>query len=189
MFIQKRILSHNVIRMGLGLIIVAGMLTVNPGISAQAAFQEPEIELPAGQMSIDLPHQSIAVGNQMGCALQSTGNVVCWGANYEYYNMYGAAGYRYVPALPSGVTYTQVTVGNMVMCATRSDGNAVCWGSTTFGLVYVPALPSGVTYTQISAGDYHICALRSDGNIVCWGYTSSGRTVQCAGVIAILTVS
>ncbi|MFO0375665.1 MAG: hypothetical protein ACK51N_01320, partial [bacterium] len=81
-----------------------------------------------------------------------------------------------VPALPSGVTYTDVAGGGNHSLALRSDGTVVAWGFNNAGQTNVPALPSGVTYTAVAGGGAHSLALRSDGTAVAWGFNSFGQT-------------
>ncbi len=117
----------------------------------------------------------VASGNLHSCVLADDGAVQCWGDNSQ--------GALNVPALPAGVTYTQVSVSNearadpasgMVSCALRSDGAAVCWGSGGRGQLGVPALPADVVYTSVSASYLNACASRSDGAVLCWGLWTTG---------------
>ena len=116
----------------------------------------------------------VAAGNLHSCVLADDGAVQCWGDNSQ--------GALNVPALPAGVTYTQVSVSNearadpsygMVSCALRSDGAAVCWGSSGLGQLGVPALPADVVYTSVSASHWNACASRSDGAVLCWGIATT----------------
>lgn len=51
-----------------------------------------------------------------------------------------------VPALPPGVTYTQVVAGGHHTVLLRSDGRAVACGSNDCGQSSVPMLQPGATY-------------------------------------------
>ncbi|WP_459986709.1 Ig-like domain-containing protein [Mycolicibacterium hodleri] len=86
-----------------------------------------------------------------------------------------AAGQLNIPALPAGVTYTQVDAAESFTVLLRSDGTAVAVGSNFSGQLNIPTLPAGVTYTQISAGSTHTVLLRSDGTAVAVGSNSFGQ--------------
>lgn len=125
---------------------------------------------------------------EFSLALRSDGAVVAWGSN--------SLGAGNVPALPQGVTYTQIDAGNGHAVALRSDGTIAAWGANGRGQCNVPALPPGLTYVEVSAGgwshDIEWCggiwgpppsldlhgftvARRSDDSIVVWGSTSFGQ--------------
>ncbi|MEU0495790.1 Ig-like domain-containing protein [Mycobacterium sp. NPDC006124] len=81
-----------------------------------------------------------------------------------------------IPALPAGVTYTQVSASGSVTVLLRSDGAAVAVGGTVYGPVgAVPALPAGVTYTQVSTTSFYTLLLRSDGTTVGFGAAPNGQ--------------
>ena len=90
------------------------------------------------------------------------------------YNVHGQVD---IPALPAGVTYTQVATGvygyNTVLL--RSDGTAVSVGDNNYGQNDIPPLPAGITYTQVAVGYFNTILLRSDGQVVAIGYNSSGQ--------------
>ncbi|CAK0909010.1 unnamed protein product, partial [Prorocentrum cordatum] len=82
-----------------------------------------------------------------------------------------------LPALPAGLTYTQVAAGAGHTVLLRTDGSAVACGQNGEGVCALPALPAGLTYTQVAAGDDHTVLLRSDGSAVACGQNCDG---QCA---------
>ena len=89
------------------------------------------------------------------------------------YNDYGQTT---IPALPAGVTYTQVAAGYKHTVLLRSDGTAVAVGLNNYGQTTIPAPPAGVTYTGVAAGDLHTVLLRSDGTAVAIGNNDMGQT-------------
>jgi hypothetical protein len=93
---------------------------------------------------------------------------VAWGVNFS--------GQNNVPALPPGLSYTQVAAGEHHNMALRIDGSLVAWGDNSFGQTNVPPLQPGLGYTQVAAGSRHTVALRSDGLLVAWGSNSDGQT-------------
>src|SRR5262249_16960366 len=93
--------------------------------------------------------------------LRSDGTVLAWGSNNF--------GVLNVPALPGGLTYTDIGAGYSHCAALRSDGSLVAWGTNTNGQCNVPALPSGLSYVEVSVGGAHTVARRSDGVAISWG--------------------
>ncbi len=73
-----------------------------------------------------------------------------------------------IPALPAGLTYTQVSAsGHTVLL--RSDGTVVGVGRNDFGQLDIPPAPAGLTYTQVSAGGPYTVLLLSDGTAISVG--------------------
>ena len=99
------------------------------------------------------------VTNNFYCALQTTGNISCWG--YDYYNQ--------VSDTPSG-TFTAVSTGREHACGITSTGTVQCWGNDQHNVV--SNTPSG-TFTAISSGLWHTCGLTTAGTVQCWGSNSS----------------
>ncbi len=121
---------------------------------------------PASAQSPDLPQ--VEAGENETCLIDTAGRLVCFGdTGLEKAN---------VPALPAGVTYTQVTANGSVLMALRSDGWVVRWGQNPNNWLTVPGLPAGVTYTDVSVSLMNACALRSNGTAVCWGDDYNGVT-------------
>ncbi|PRC47361.1 hypothetical protein C6A85_85340, partial [Mycobacterium sp. ITM-2017-0098] len=87
-------------------------------------------------------------------AIGTVNNVIALGAN-----PYGQLN---IPALPAGITYTQVASGLRHTVLLRSDGTAVAVGSNADGALNIPQLPDGVTYTRVAASWAVTVLLRSD---------------------------
>ena len=137
----------------------------------------------------------ITAGNDLTCALGSTGLAYCWGDNTR-----GQLGNNTTTNSPvpvavtttgvlSGVTLTQVSAGNAFACALGSTGAAYCWGYNASGqlgnsstisssvpvAVTTTGVLSGVTLTQVTPGASFACALGSTGAAYCWGLNGSGQ--------------
>ncbi len=128
---------------------------------------------------------AVSVGQEVACALLSTGHVDCWG-----FNQIGQLGDGpddekvFLPVQVSGISdATAVTVSYEEACALLSDGQAACWGGNAEGGLgdgtseasSTPVMVSGLTEaTAISAGQYDTCALLASGGVDCWGGDFSG---------------
>ncbi len=94
------------------------------------------------------------------CAIDTGGEVHCWGSNNE-----GQA------TAPSG-TFLSVAIGNNVSCGIRTNGTVECWGEGGSG--QVSSVPTG-SFTNLAAAQwYSVCALDSSGSIHCWGNDAYG---------------
>ena len=98
--------------------------------------------------------------------LRSDGTIGVWGSD--------ELGEHDVPALPPGVTYTQVSAGSHLL-ALRSDGELVAWGDNSYGQGNVPPLQGGLAYVEAAAGGLFSLARRSDGSVIGWGQNANGQ--------------
>jgi len=152
----------------------------------------------------------VTAGNDLTCALDSTGLAYCWGDDTR-----GQLGNNSTTTSPvpvavtatgvlSGVTLTQVSAGNAFACALGSAGAAYCWGYNASGqlgnsstvsssvpvAVTTTGVLSGVTLTQVTPGASFTCALGSTGAAYCWGLDSKGQlgnnsTTSSAAPVAV----
>jgi alpha-tubulin suppressor-like RCC1 family protein len=137
----------------------------------------------------------VSAGNDLTCALGSTGLAYCWGDNTRGQLGNNSTTNSPVPVavttsgVLSGVTLTQTSAGNAFGCALGSAGAAYCWGynasgqlgnsSTTSSSVPVAVTTSGVlagvTLTQVTPGASFACALGGTGAAYCWGLNGKGQ--------------
>ncbi|HVY26189.1 MAG TPA: RCC1 domain-containing protein [Polyangiaceae bacterium] len=90
---------------------------------------------------------AISCGAAHACALRDTGEISCWGGQFD--DLYQA---------PHG-KFTSVAAGDAAACGLRQDGSIECTG-------YLPApAPSGKA-VALTVGNV-ICALRDDGSVDC----------------------
>jgi alpha-tubulin suppressor-like RCC1 family protein len=144
----------------------------------------------------------VDVSSDNSCALVSSGNVVCWGRNYRWWNgsaVFGLLGngdtgwtVRPTPNYvldPSGVAGTrlsdivQIDVDWTHTCALNKVGEVFCWGPNMYGEIgdgttapaYYPKkvkLPTAAT--KVSVGGGLTCAHTVDKQIYCWGNNVNG---------------
>lgn len=144
----------------------------------------------------------VAAGVAHVCALDSDGEVWCWGDNRA-----GQAGQPRtteslnVPTRVEGLTSESVQVAEIdaagrFTCARLSNGTVRCWGFNLRGQLgdgmeshgttcrattaeqgdcsETPVEVSGITdATALSAGGQHACVLRASGEAWCWGYNDT----------------
>ncbi len=156
------------------------------------------VEVDASQANSSLYGKTItaiAAGEDATCALDSEGQVHCWGI---YIGDGGTTTPVPYPKHINGGTLANKTVVAIAVLkqargiyALDSEGKLHSWGQNTWGWLgdgsgssrYIPGLvetvpPSSLnskTVTAISAGNYFACALDSEGYVHCWGYGAGGR--------------
>ncbi|HND33302.1 MAG TPA: RCC1 domain-containing protein [Myxococcota bacterium] len=102
----------------------------------------------------------------MGCALDTAGEIQCWGESDYGLDSPPAGGFR------------DIAVDDTHACAVAEDWTLVCWGQAlwweNFDTTLVP--PAG-EFRQVAVGDTHACALTRDGSAIeCWGDNYFGQT-------------
>lgn len=131
--------------------------------------------------------QGVAVGDMSACALNSFGNVYCWGDSQGYGELFTSElGFTHprLAMLPGKAS--SIVAGWNHFCALVT-GVPYCWGDNYFGQiqpegpaeVLVPTrveLPSAIQ--QLSLGHDHSCALLVDATVYCWGDNSAGQLGQ-----------
>lgn len=129
------------------------------------------------------------------CAIDETGEAVCWGESDG--GRHGTGARSYPPQGPAAVstdgvlggkTLVDVDTGDAHSCAVDDAGQAYCWGGNRdgqlgrdIGTAFAPVavvqrpLPDGVGFADVTAGGSHTCALSDDGDAYCWGDNSAGQ--------------
>lgn len=138
-------------------------------------------------------YTDIAVGSRTACAIDTDGDLYCWGRNGAGGLGNGITGTNsdtpVAVTLPSGVsTWTKMTVGDGHTCAVADTGDAYCWGNDADGQLgdgdpransNTPQLvvkPSGVTsWLDITAGGSHSCGIGNNNDAYCWGKNQNGQ--------------
>jgi alpha-tubulin suppressor-like RCC1 family protein len=132
---------------------------------------------------------ALAAGFTHTCALNSQGQVMCWGDN-----SHGQLGdddptVHMTPVIVPGLDgqIAEVAAGNGYTCALTTNGEVECLGLNDFDQLgdgtteerSTPAVVLGLTsnVVNIAAGNSHNCALMESGRVRCWGmpeYTYRG---------------
>ena len=142
----------------------------------------------------------ISAGYRSVCALLDTGNVRCWGQNYQNQRGYGNNEDIGDDELPSsagdvdvGGTVLQVAAGGTSgyehVCVLLDTAAVRCWGVSDDGMLgydhydfdFTDRPPStygdvdvGGPVAQIAVGGGNTCALFERGSVRCWGIYSQG---------------
>jgi alpha-tubulin suppressor-like RCC1 family protein len=139
--------------------------------------------------------QTVTVGSDHSCGLETNGAAYCWGDNS--YGQLGTATVDTVcgqtkpllpcslqpTAVPTGLRFSSISAGQHHTCAVTVDRQAYCWGANDHGQVSafsssgatLVAVSGALGWTQISAGYTHTCAVRTDGALFCWGGNARGE--------------
>jgi alpha-tubulin suppressor-like RCC1 family protein len=134
-----------------------------------------------------LKFQSIAAGSRNTCAIDTSGNVQCWGDTLR-----GTAtappSFDRASQVGSISNAVSVRAGATSVCAVAGNGGLFCWGSNdkgqlgngaapAFGAFSVtPVAVSGTQdYVAVSVGNSHACGRTSSNVLRCWGDNTQGQ--------------
>jgi alpha-tubulin suppressor-like RCC1 family protein len=125
----------------------------------------------------------VETGSFHTCAVLSTRELYCWGAND--FGQLGDPDFTqsWTPIGPILTGVTALATGSNHTCAVTGDALR-CWGENASGQVGdgtcslqvaspTIVLPSGVA--DVAAGEVHTCAELTGGGASCWGYGTYGR--------------
>ena len=141
----------------------------------------------------------VASGSRYSCALNSQGEVLCWGVGSDGQIGNDSRDDRHYPRFVHGINNSgrlrgivQVSAGYNYSCALGSNGQVSCWGNRRrFQSTGTPSYSAAQVYpslirvsengpaldgiVQIAVGVNHSCVLNSQGKVLCWGVNREGE--------------
>ena len=129
---------------------------------------------------------AVSAGFEHTCALLSSGDVECWGANRFGQLGDGSSNDREAPVRVQGLHGAAVAIsaGGRHTCAVLARGEVECWGADYSGQVgdgrvqerAGPVRVRGVSRAVgVSAGRAYTCAVERGGAVKCWGANAYGQ--------------
>ncbi len=140
-------------------------------------------------------YQSVAVGYGHHCAINSNGELICWGSNTLGQMGEGASSSQYertlLKQIDTGVTYRHVSTSKGYAgwsqahtCGVTISGILKCWGTNEGGQLgdgtdtdrlNPTVVDSSTRYHMVETGFAHTCGITDTGVLKCWGYNWSGQ--------------
>lgn len=131
---------------------------------------------------------SVSAGEGHTCALDTEGQVFCWGSNN--FGQLGIGSWIdsrepvLVKALRPGAL--QISTGAYTTCALDASARVMCWGNGGWGQLgngvigswsNTPSRVIGIApgARQVSTAVGHACALTGTGRAMCWGHNGFGQ--------------
>lgn len=165
---------------------------LNPIVSLGVAATFALLLILPGAASAQLNAKAVSSGTDHTCAIEPSGQVVCWGDNSEGQLGDGTTDSSLTPVKVKGTgagdawldDATKIDSGAYHTCAVRRYGQAVCWGYNVYGQLgndrtassSIPVKVENMyNAKQIDAGSGHTCAIRQTGQALCWGNNPHGQ--------------
>jgi alpha-tubulin suppressor-like RCC1 family protein len=144
----------------------------------------------------------ITAGRYFTCAIDSAGELWCWGMasgaqlGRAATDTCDGGACAKIPLKVGGGPWRSVAAGVRHACAVDNRGVAHCWGfnhlgetgTSNFGSVVATpaAVNSGTSFVAVQAGDSYTCALSAVGRAYCWGANNRGELGRPAQVCTAL---
>jgi hypothetical protein len=121
------------------------------------------------------------------CALQSNGEVYCWGRFPEGTNSSDQISTRTpikLPLQPNVVRIKQMPfMGSIMLVYQTQDGQLNLYSQTSEGKLHVP-IATGVALSSIASVRYDVCGLNQKAEIVCWTFDSENKKFGSSRILA-----
>jgi alpha-tubulin suppressor-like RCC1 family protein len=145
---------------------------------------------------------AISAGEEFTCAVLASGDVDCWGGDFNGELGDAATTNRSTPIKVPGVENAiAIGAGIYQACAVLASGEAVCWGDNMEGELGTSPCPGPIGMTHycptpatpvpgivgaagVVAGNLAACAWMSDGSAQCWGSNFGGYLGNGGGDVA-----
>ena len=148
-----------------------------------AASDSPSFDVPRPIPGLPSRMVSITFGDGVGCGVDSSGVLWCWGNNTS-----GEMG-RSIPRssafhastpVETDVRFRQVRARHDAVCALSVDDRVFCWGNHGMGQVPTPIsnTPEGILH--LGGGDMHNTLVDAQGRVYSFGWNNSGRLGRCS---------
>lgn len=130
--------------------------------------------------------RQLAAGGSHTCGIVTSGDLYCWGSNFEKALGIAGDGRFFSPQqVTPGVKYTDVVAGLGHTCGLREDHTVYCWGANLSGALGIGdaaeynAPPTAIAgdhhFTSIDSYGTHTCGVEDDTSIWCWGRNDTGQ--------------
>ena len=121
------------------------------------------------------------------CAINSLGDLYCWGSNeFGYLGDGTDVDRRYPVKIGEDIgPWIDVSAGGAHTCAINSNGELYCWGtngrgqfgngSTVFKSLSPVKVNEDTDWKVVATGGVHTCAIKENGELYCWGGNDNGE--------------
>jgi alpha-tubulin suppressor-like RCC1 family protein len=127
----------------------------------------------------------VDAGDVHTCAVTTSGQAFCWGANSFGQLGDGTTTFRFAPrAVAGGLAFSRVSAGDQHTCGEVSH-RAYCWGRNQVGQdgsggaglprLKPTAVKGGLFFGQVTAGFEHTCGKTTASVAYCWGGNNHGK--------------
>lgn len=123
-------------------------------------------------------------GAYNACAVKSSGDLYCWGADQSA-NPFSTRPGAMSPAKVEGISgVKQVAIALSHTCAVTGGGEVYCWGSNYMGELGDGTFDNSAKpvkvkdlegVAQVTVGNEFSCARKQDGQVLCWGSNTKGQ--------------
>jgi alpha-tubulin suppressor-like RCC1 family protein len=154
---------------------------------------DPDRKLAPGLVAgeFNFKPDSISVGLDHVCALNTSDKAVCWGrGRYGKLGIGSGDGLGVIENLRTpreingNISFTSIATGVFQTCGIATDGKAHCWGrngsgqlgdGTTIMRVEPVAVIADFDFNHMSIGVDHTCGISSNDDVYCWGNGNAGK--------------